>query len=64
MKFIVIIIAIVVIYYLTKSLKKEKVLRQVNNNIVLCEKCGFHTTKELRCDSQAEIDNCINKGKK
>ena len=46
MKFIVIIIAIVVIYYLTKSLKRKSI-KQVNNNIVLCNNVDFIQQKNL-----------------
>lgn len=60
MKFIVIIIALAAIYYLISTLKKNKMIKKPSNNMELCNKCGFHMPKDLKCNDQSDIEKCKN----
>ena len=61
MKFIIIIIALIVLYFLVKNTKSMKENAKNTNNMILCKKCGYHVPTGEVCDTKQEIDMCPNK---
>lgn len=61
MKFIIIIIALVLAYYLTKIRKRTKEKQNMSNNMILCLECGYHVPKDNKCISSREISECRNR---
>ena len=61
MKFIIIIIALIALYFLVKNTKSMKENAKNTNNMILCKMCGYHVSQKDICDTKKEIDKCPNK---
>ncbi len=61
MKFIIIIITVVALYFIVKIAKSTKEKTKNANNMILCKKCGYHVPADKVCDTKKELDMCPNK---
>jgi len=61
MKFIIIIITLVALYFIVKIAKSAKEKTKNTNNMILCKKCGYHVPVNKVCDSEKDIDMCPNR---
>ena len=61
MKFILIIITVIVLYFIVKITKSAKEKTKNTNNMILCKKCGYHVPVNKLCGTEKEIDMCPNK---
>ena len=61
MKFILIIITVIVLYFIVKITKSAKEKTKNTNNMILCKKCGYHVPVNKLCGTKKEIDMCPNK---
>ena len=61
MKFIIIIITVIVLYFIVKITKSAKEKTKNTNNMILCKKCGYHVPVKEVCGSKKEIDMCPNR---
>ena len=61
MKFIIIIITVVALYFIVKIAKSTKEKTKNANNMILCKKCGYHVPIDKVCDTKKELDMCPNK---
>ena len=61
MKFLIIIITLIALYFIVKSAKSIKEKTKNTNNMILCKKCGYHVPTGEVCDTKQEIDMCPNK---
>ena len=61
MKFIIPIIALVVLYFIVKIAKSAKEKTKNTNNMILCKKCGYHVPVNEICGTEKEIDMCPNR---
>ena len=61
MKFIIIIITVIVLYFIVKITKSAKEKTKNTNNMILCKKCGYHVPLNKLCGTKKEIDMCPNK---
>ena len=61
MKFIIIIITVVALYFIVKNAKSIKEKTKNTNNMILCKKCGYHVPVNEVCATNKEIDMCPNR---
>ena len=61
MKFIIIIITLVALYFIVKIAKSAKEKTKNTNSMILCKKCGYHVPVNKVCDSKKDIDMCPNR---
>ena len=61
MKFLIIIITLIALYFIVKSAKSLKEKTKNTNNMILCKKCGYHVPVNKLCGTKKEIDMCPNK---
>ena len=61
MKFLIIIIAVITLFFLVKIGKSVKEKTKNSNNMILCKMCGYHVSQKDICDTKKEIDKCPNK---
>ncbi len=61
MKFLIIIITVIVVYFLIKMNKQTKERTNNVDNMVMCKKCGYHVLKQKMCVTRGDIDECPNK---
>ena len=61
MKFIIIIITVVTLYFIVKIAKSTKEKTKKANNMILCKKCGYHVPSDKVCDTKKKLDMCPNK---
>jgi|TARA_X000001036_G_scaffold428383_1_gene458107 hypothetical protein len=61
MKFIIIIITVVALYFIVKIAKSTKEKTKNANNMILCKKCGYHVLIDEVCGTKKEIDMCPNR---
>jgi hypothetical protein len=61
MKFIIIIITVVALYFIAKITKRGKEKTKNTNNMILCKKCGFHVPVNEVCVTKKEINICPNR---
>ena len=61
MKFLLIIITVVALYFIVKNAKSIKEKTKNTNNMILCKKCGYHVPVKEVCGSKKEIDMCPNR---
>ena len=61
MKFIIIIITVVALYFIVKIAKSTKEKTKNANNMILCKKCGYNVPSDKVCDTKKKIDMCANK---
>ena len=61
MKFIIIIITLVALYFIVKIAKSAKEKTKNTNNMILCKKCGYHVPLDEICGTKKEIDMCSNR---
>ena len=60
MKFLIIIIALFMAYFIIKSNRQSK--EKINNidNMILCKKCGFHVLHYKICTTDDDEYKCPN----
>ena len=61
MKFIIIIITVIALYFIVKIGKSKKEKTKNTNNMILCKMCGYHVPVDEMCDTKKKIDICPNK---
>ena len=61
MKFIIIIITVLALYFIVKIAKSIKEKTKYTNNMILCKKCGYHVPVNELCGTKKEIDMCPNR---
>ena len=61
MKFLIVIITVVALYFIVKIAKRPKEKTKNANNMILCKKCGYHVTVHKLCGTKKEIDMCPNR---
>lgn len=61
MKFLIVIIALVALYFIVKIAKSAKEKTKITNNMILCKKCGYHVQVNEICGTEKEIDMCPNR---
>ena len=61
MKFVIIIITVVALYFIVKNAKSIKEKTKNANNMILCKKCGYHVPVNEICGTKKEIDMCPNR---
>lgn len=61
MKFIIVIITVVALYFIVKIAKSTKEKTKNTNNMILCKKCGYHVLVDEVCGSNKEIKMCPNR---
>ena len=61
MKFLLIIITVVALYFIVKNAKSIKEKTKNTNNMILCKKCGYHVPVNEICGTKKEIDMCSNR---
>ena len=61
MKFIIVIITVIALYFIVKIAKSTKEKTKNTNNMILCKMCGYHVPQKDLCDTKKEIDKCPNK---
>ena len=61
MKFIIIIITVVALYFIVKIAMSIKEKTKNTNNMILCKKCGYHVPVNEVCGSKKEINMCPNR---
>ena len=64
MKFLIIIIAVITLYFLIKITKNMKETTKNSNNMILCKMCGYHVPRQDLCDTKKDIDECPNKNER
>ena len=64
MKFLIIIIALITLYFLIKISVKPKERKNNANNMILCKMCGYHVPCQDVCDTKKAIDECPNKNER
>ena len=52
MKFLIIIITLIALYFIVKSAKSLKEKTKNTNNMILCKKCGYHVPVKEVCGSK------------
>ena len=61
MKFIIIIIALIALYFIVKIARSTKEKKKNTNSMILCKKCGYHVPVSKICGTEKEIDMCPNR---
>jgi hypothetical protein len=61
MKFLIVIITVVALYFIVKNAKSIKEKTKNTNNMILCKKCGYHVPVNEVCATNKEIDMCPNR---
>ena len=61
MKFIIVIITVVALYFIVKIASSIKEKTKNTNSMILCKKCGYHVPVNEVCGSKKEIDMCPNR---
>ena len=61
MKILIIIIAVITLFFLVKICKSVKEKTKNSNNMILCKMCGYHVPVNKLCGTKKEIDMCPNK---
>ena len=61
MKFIIVIITVVALYFIVKIANSIKEKTKNTNNMILCKKCGYHVPVNEICGTKKEIDMCPNR---
>mgnify|MGYP001307826730 CR=1 FL=1 len=61
MKFLILIITVVALYFIVKNAKSIKEKTKNTNNMILCKKCGYHVPVNEACATSKEIDMCPNR---
>ena len=61
MKFLIVIITVVALYFIVKNAKSIKEKTKNTNNMILCKKCGYHVPVIEVCATNKEIDMCPNR---
>ena len=61
MKFIIVIITVVALYFIVKIVSSVKEKPKNTNNMILCKKCGYHVLVNEACGSKKDIDRCPNR---
>ena len=64
MKFLIINIALITLYFLIKIGVKPKERTNNANNMILCKMCGYHVPSQDVCDTKKAIDECPNKNER
>lgn len=64
MKFLIIIIAVITLFFLVKISKSVKEKTKNSNNMILCKMCGYHVPSQDVCDTKKAIDECPNKNER
>ena len=60
MKFIIIIITLITLYFLINISKSMKEKTKNTNNMILCKMCGYHVPCRDVCDTKKDVDECPN----
>ncbi len=60
MKFIIIIITLITLYFLINISKSMKEKTKNTNNMILCKMCGYHVSCRDVCDTKKDVDECPN----
>ena len=58
MKFLIIIIVLFLIYFISKLKRESKEKTNNINNMILCKKCGFHVPHSNICTSNDDDYIC------
>ena len=61
MKFIIIIITLIALYFIVKIAMTSKEKTKNANNMILCKMCGYNDTEDEICGTYKEIEMCPNK---
>ena len=61
MKFIIIIITLITLYFLINISNSMKEKTKNTNNMILCKMFGYHVPVDEMCDTKKKIDICPNK---
>lgn len=61
MKIIVLILSLIVAYFFIKRNKKSRESIEKANQMVMCDKCGFHVIETKLCISKEQMNQCPNK---
>lgn len=61
MKFIIVIITVVALYFIVKIAKGTKEKTKNTNNMILCKMCGYHVPVNGVCGTKKEIAMCPNR---
>jgi len=64
MKFLIIIIAVITLFFLIKISKSMKEKTKNSNNMILCKMCGYHVPYKDICATKKDIDECSNKNER
>jgi hypothetical protein len=64
MKFLIIIIAVIILFFLVKIGKSVKEKTKNSNNMILCKMCGYHVPHQDLCGTKKDIDECPNKNER
>ncbi len=62
MKFLVIIIILILIYFIIKPKRHSKEKTNDADNMILCKKCGFHVLQhKIRNTKESICEECVKK---
>ena len=61
MKFLLVIITVVALYFIVKIAKGTKEKTKNTNSMILCKMCGYHVPGNVVCGTKKEIDMCPNR---
>jgi hypothetical protein len=64
MKILIIIIAVITLFFLVKISKSVKEKTKNSNNMILCKMCGYHVPYQDLCDTKKDVDECPNKNER